>query len=122
MKTWPGERAVMGPIALCAVSIALPVALAAATQPAAAQNAAVSSNPGSSAKTLCAPALAQLQQQVFTAERAFARSRAERDHAAFVRHLSEEALFYSGSVWRQEAPGVVRVVIDKGSPPDPGPP
>jgi hypothetical protein len=39
-----------------------------------------------------------------------------------VRHLSEEALFYSGSVWRQEAPGVVRVVIDKGSPPDPGPP
>jgi ketosteroid isomerase-like protein len=127
------------------------------------------------------PELAQLQQQVFAAERAFARSMAERKHDAFVRHLSEDAIFYSGpkgavlrgkaavaagwkrfyegpsapfswepdqvdvladgtlalstgpvrdasgkliarfnSVWRQEAPGVWRVIIDKGSPPDPG--
>lgn len=116
------------------------------------------------------------QQQVFAAERAFARAMAERDHAAFVSHLSEQAIFFGGageplrgkaavaagwkpyfdgpaapfswapdqvevatdgqlahssglvrdpagtpvqrfnSVWRQEAPGVWRVVFDKGQP------
>ncbi len=122
--------------------------------------------------------LAALQQQVFTAERAFARSMAERKHEDFMRHLSEQALFFGGpdgksvlrgkaavaagwksfydgalapfswdpdqvevspdgqlahstglvrdpsgkpvvrfnSVWRQEAPGVWRVVVDKGAP------
>jgi ketosteroid isomerase-like protein len=119
-----------------------------------------------------------LRQQVTDAERAFARSMAERNHAAFVLLLSEQAHFYGGagvlrgkaavaegwkayfegaqapfswepdsvevlpdgtlalstgpvrgptgklvgrfnSVWRQEAPGVWRVVFDKGQPPDP---
>jgi len=118
------------------------------------------------------PALAA---QVRTAERAFARSMAERDHAAFTALLSEQAVFFGGpevlrgkaavaagwqrffdtpaapfswepdqvqvlddgtlalstgpvrnaagqvvarfnSVWRQEAPGVWRVVFDKGQP------
>jgi ketosteroid isomerase-like protein len=117
-----------------------------------------------------------LRRQVDAAERAFARSMAERDLAAFERHLSEGAVFYGGaeplvgraavvagwkgffegpkapfswepdrvdvladgtlahssgpvrdpsgavvarfnSVWRQEAPGVWRVVFDKGSKP-----
>lgn len=121
------------------------------------------------------PDAAEWQRQVFAAERAFARSMAERDHAAFVAHLSEQAIFFGGreplrgkaavaagwkpyydgaqapfswapdqvevtadgqlahssglvrdpagkpigrfnSVWRQEAPGVWRVVLDKGSP------
>jgi ketosteroid isomerase-like protein len=129
---------------------------------------------------LAASALAQsvpeaLRQQVGDAERAFARSMAERDHAAFTRLLSEQAVFFSSpaplhgkaavaaawkayfdgpkapfswepdqvevladgtlahssgpvrdengrlvsrfnSVWRQEAPGVWRIVFDKGSP------
>jgi ketosteroid isomerase-like protein len=119
-----------------------------------------------------------LRQQVSAAERAFARSMAERNHAAFTALLSEQAHFYGGgqvlrgkaavavgwkaffdgpqapfswepdsvevlpdgtlalstgpvrdpqgkavarfnSVWRQEAPGVWRVVFDKGQPPDP---
>lgn len=115
--------------------------------------------------------------QVFEAERAFARSMAERSLDSFARHLSEEAVFFSGpngapqrgkaevtaawaryftgavapfswepdeveplasgtlahssgpvrdptgkviarfnSIWRLEAPGVWRVVFDKGSP------
>ena len=118
------------------------------------------------------------QGEVFAAERAFARSMAERDHAAFAALLSEQAVFFTGpgeplrgkaavaagwrrffegpqapfswepdrvevladgqlahssgpvrdpsgalvsrfnSVWRQEAPGVWRVVFDKGQPPD----
>jgi ketosteroid isomerase-like protein len=117
-----------------------------------------------------------LRRQVDAAERSFARSMAERDLAAFERHLSEVAVFYGGaaplvgraavvagwkaffegptppfswepdrvdvladgtlahssgpvrdpsgqvvarfnSVWRQEAPGVWRVVFDKGSKP-----
>lgn len=125
-----------------------------------------------------APDLAALQRQVFDAERAFARSMAERDHAAFTARLSEHAVFFAGarvlrgkaevaagwkpfyeapappfswepdqvevladgqlalstgpvrdpggqvvarfnSIWRQEAPGVWRVVFDKGQPPDP---
>jgi ketosteroid isomerase-like protein len=116
-----------------------------------------------------------LRRQVDAAERLFARSMAERDLAAFERHLSEGAVFYGGaaplvgraavvagwkrffegpqppfswepdrvdvladgtlahssgpvrdpsgqvvarfnSVWRQEAPGVWRVVFDKGAP------
>jgi ketosteroid isomerase-like protein len=118
-----------------------------------------------------------LQQQVADTERAFARSMAERDHAAFTSFLSEQACFFGGgqvlrgkvevaagwqrffdgpqapfswepdqvevlpdgtlalstgpvkdaagqvvarfnSIWRQEAPGVWRVVFDKGQPPD----
>jgi ketosteroid isomerase-like protein len=130
----------------------------------------------SSLPVLAQPDLAALQKQVFEAERAFARSMAERRHDDFVRHLSEHAIFFGGgaqvlrgkaavaagwkayydapqapfswepdvvevvadgqlahstgivrdpagkpiarfnSVWRQEAPGVWRVVIDKGQP------
>lgn len=125
-----------------------------------------------------APDLAALAQQVAETERNFARSMAERNHAAFVALLSEQAVFYGGgrvqrgkaevaagwkaffdgpaapfswepdsvevlgdgtlalstgpvrgpdgkaiarfnSIWRQEAPGVWRVVFDKGQPPDP---
>ena len=120
--------------------------------------------------------IAQLQQQVTDAERAFARSMAERNLADFGKHVADDALFYSGptpplrgkqavldhwkrfyekpqapfswepdkvdvldngtlahssgpvkdasgkvvsrfnSVWRQEAPGVWRVVFDRGEP------
>ena len=128
----------------------------------------------SAALAMAAPDLAPLQQQVFAAERAFARSMAERKHEDFVRHLSQDTLFfgrgvlrgkaevaaawkafYQGpqapfswepdqvevtadgllalstglvrdpagklttrfiSVWRLEAPGVWRVVMDRGSP------
>ena len=118
-----------------------------------------------------------LERQVADTERAFARSMAERDHAAFMSFLSEQACFFGGgqvlrgkaavaegwrrffdgpqapfswepdqvevladgtlalstgqvldprgrpvarfnSIWRQEAPGVWRVVFDKGQPPD----
>jgi ketosteroid isomerase-like protein len=121
------------------------------------------------------PDLDALRRQVEAAERAFARSMAERNHAAFTRHLSEHAIFFGtatplkgkaavaagwkaffdgaqapfswepdqvevlgdgalahssgpvrdangktisrfNSVWRQEAPGVWRIVLDKGSP------
>jgi ketosteroid isomerase-like protein len=122
---------------------------------------------------------AALERQVADVERAFARSMAQRDHAAFTAHLSEQAVFFGrellrgkaavaagwrpffdgpqapfswepdqvqvlddgtlalstgpvrnaagavvarfNSVWRQEAPGVWRVVFDKGQPPDPPP-
>lgn len=119
--------------------------------------------------------LDSLRAQVWDSERAFARSMAERDFAAFARHLSEQAIFWTGpkplrgkaavmaawapfydgaqapfswepdqvevladgtlahssgpvrdaggkliarfnSVWRQESPGVWRIVLDKGSP------
>ena len=115
------------------------------------------------------------QQQVFAAERAFAKSMADRDASAFAKHVSDEAIFFNGtgvlrgkkevlaawapffkgktapfswepdrvevlqsgtlalstglvrdpkgkvisrfnSIWRREAPGVWRVVFDKGSP------
>jgi ketosteroid isomerase-like protein len=118
-----------------------------------------------------------LARQVADTERAFARSMAERNHAAFTALLSEQAVFFSdsgvlrgkaavaagwkslfegnkapfswspdqvqvladgtlalstgpvldaagkpiarfNSVWRQEAPGVWRIVFDKGQPPD----
>ena len=124
---------------------------------------------------VAAPDLPLLQQQVFVAERAFARSMAERRFEDFVRHLSEQAIFFGSrdvqrgkaevaarwkafyeghqapfswepdqvevssdgllahssgpvrdpsgklisrfnSTWRLEAPGVWRVVFDKGSP------
>jgi ketosteroid isomerase-like protein len=117
---------------------------------------------------------AELQRQVTATERAFARTMADRDHAAFSGFLSEEAVFFSGnrvlhgkaevaeawkklydkpeapfswepaqvevldsgtlalstgpvrdphgklianfsSIWRQEAPGVWKIVFDKGS-------
>jgi len=119
------------------------------------------------------------QEQVFAAERAFARSMADRSLASFSAHVADEAIFFTGavplrgksevvagwarffeadaapfswepdqvevlqsgtlalstglvrdpggkvvgrfnSVWRQEAPGVWRVVFDKGSPAGPG--
>lgn len=117
---------------------------------------------------------AALARQVADTERAFARSMAERDHAAFTRHLSEQAVFWAPevthgkaavaaawkrfyeaksapfswepddvqvladgtlahstgpvrspdgkvisrffSVWRQESPGVWRIVFDRGGP------
>lgn len=118
---------------------------------------------------------AELAKQVADTERAFAKSMADRDHAAFVKHLSEDTVFFNGpqalrgkaavaaawkafydgpkapfswepdqvevlndgtlaissgpvrdpegkrvnrftSIWRQEAPGIWRIVFDKGSP------
>jgi ketosteroid isomerase-like protein len=121
------------------------------------------------------PALnADLKRQVADTERAFAKTMADRDHAAFTKFLSEETIFFSGpqplhgkervaawwkkyyekpaapfswepqdvevlesgtlaltsgpvhdlsgkligtfsSIWRQEAPGVWRIVFDKGN-------
>jgi ketosteroid isomerase-like protein len=37
------------------------------------------------------------RQQVFAAERAFARSMADRDAAAFATHVSDEAIFFNGT-------------------------
>ena len=121
------------------------------------------------------PTQADLTQQVADAERAFAKTMADRNHAAFAAFLSEEAIFFTGpsplrgkaavaagwkrfyeapkapfswrpetvevldsgslalssgpvfdpagqkiatftSIWRQEAPGVWRIVLDKGNP------
>lgn len=42
------------------------------------------------------PAPESAQQQVFAAERAFARSMAERSLSAFASHLSDEAVFFGG--------------------------
>lgn len=126
------------------------------------------------AATHAHPAPADLSAQVADAERAFARTMAQRDHAAFVKFLADEATFLSGtdvrsgrdavaeqwkayftaaeppfswepetvavlesgdlalstgpvwnsagqrvstftSIWRQEAPGVWRIVFDKGN-------
>jgi ketosteroid isomerase-like protein len=39
---------------------------------------------------------AELKKQVFEVERAFAATMKQRDHAAFVRHLADEAVFFSG--------------------------
>ncbi|HET7163185.1 MAG TPA: nuclear transport factor 2 family protein [Rhodanobacteraceae bacterium] len=125
------------------------------------------------------PSLETPQQQVFAAERAFAKSMADRNVSAFASHVSDEAIFFNGtgvlrgkkevitawsrffkdktapfswepgrvevlqsgtlalstglvrdpsgkvigrfnSIWRREAPGVWRVVFDKGSPAEPG--
>jgi ketosteroid isomerase-like protein len=124
-------------------------------------------------------AQASPQDQVFAAERAFAKAMADRDLPAFSVSIADEAIFFTraaplrgkpevvaswsrffegarapfswepdrvevlssgtlalstglvrdpdgkvigrfNSVWRQEAPGVWRVVFDKGSPPEPG--
>ncbi len=124
------------------------------------------------------PAADSPRQQVFAAERAFAKSMADRDVSAFASHVSDEAIFFNGkgvlrgkkavltgwsplfkgktapfswepdrvevlqsgtlalstglvrdpkgnvvsrfnSIWRLEAPGVWRVVFDKGSPAEP---
>jgi len=46
---------------------------------------------------LAQPDLDALQREVADTERAFARSMAERDHAAFTRHLSEQAVFFGGA-------------------------
>jgi ketosteroid isomerase-like protein len=121
------------------------------------------------------PDLAALREQVFAAERAFAKTMADRDHEAFARFVAEDTVFFSGptplhgrsavvawwkrlyekpqapfswepdqvevlasgqlahssgpvrdpsgkivsrfnSVWRQEAPGVWRVIFDRGEP------
>ena len=43
-----------------------------------------------------AESTAELQAQVRASERAFAKTMADRDHAAFVSFLSEEAIFFSG--------------------------
>lgn len=121
-----------------------------------------------------APGVNDLRQQVMNTERAFARTMAARDHAAFTSFLADEAIFFSGakplhgkqqvadwwrryfgkpaapfswepeqvevlesgtlalssgpvrdphgkliatftSIWRMEAPGVWRIVFDKGN-------
>jgi len=121
------------------------------------------------------PTSAELTKQVADTERAFARTMADRDHAAFATFLSDEAIFFTGpkplrgkaevaagwkrfyerpqapfswqpetvevldsgalaissgpvfdpsgrkiatftSIWRMEAPGVWRIVFDKGNP------
>ncbi|MEO8753918.1 MAG: nuclear transport factor 2 family protein [Casimicrobiaceae bacterium] len=120
------------------------------------------------------PTNADLQKQVAATERAFAKTMADRNHAAFVAFLADEAIFFTGptplrgkeevavrwkrfyekpdapfswapdkvevldsgtlalssgpvydpsgkllatftSIWRQEAPGVWRIVFDKGN-------
>ena len=72
---------------------------------------------------------ADLVRQVAEAERAFAKTMADRDHAAFATFVSEEAVFFTGpvrnpsgkqvatfsSTWRLEAPGTWRVVFDSGN-------
>jgi len=151
------RRGLVSPVATCLV---LAMLLAAPWQ-------AATSAPGSP------------QQQVFAAERAFAKSMADRDASAFARHVSDEAIFFNdggvlhgkqevvaawsrffegktapfswepdrvevlqsgtlalstglvrdpngkvvgrfNSIWRREAPGVWRVVFDKGSPAEAG--
>jgi ketosteroid isomerase-like protein len=127
-----------------------------------------------SAASAQTPELDALRKQVEAAERAFAKSMADRDLAAFERHLSDQAIFYGrgvlrgkaavvaawkgffdgpkppfswepdqvdvtpdgtlamstgpvrdpagkrisrfNTIWRQESPGVWRVVFDKGQP------
>lgn len=127
-----------------------------------------------SAMPAASPDPVELQRQVADTERAFAKSMADRDHAAFAAFLSDEAVFFSGpkvlhgklqvaaawkrfyqgptapfswqpeqvevlpsgtlaissgpvrdaggkliatfsSIWRLEAPGVWRIVFDKGN-------
>ena len=127
------------------------------------------------ATSMTTPSTADLQKQVADTERAFARTMADRDHAAFAAFLSDEAVFFTGpkpihgkaevaaawkrfyerpqapfswqpevvevlasgtlaistgpvfdpagkkfatftSIWRLEAPGVWRIVFDKGNP------
>jgi ketosteroid isomerase-like protein len=44
------------------------------------------------------PSQADARNQVFAVERAFAKTMADRDHAAFATFISEETVFYSGPV------------------------
>lgn len=125
--------------------------------------------------TTATPPVAELAAEVAATERAFARTMAERDHAAFTGFLAEDTVFFTGpeplrgkgavaagwqryfdspaapfswepeqvqaldsgtlalssgpvrdpdgrvigsftSIWRREAPGVWRIVFDKGNP------
>jgi ketosteroid isomerase-like protein len=50
-----------------------------------------------SGATVAQPDLESLKRQVADTERAFARSMAERDAAAFARHLSEQAVFFGSA-------------------------
>ena len=145
------DRIVLFPAAICVIAVIAGCATAPAPQ-----------------------STAALRDQVIATERAFARTMADRDFAAFTSYLSEEAVFFSGptplhgkaavaadwkpfyekteapfrwepagaevldsgtlalsfgpvhdpagkqiatfmSVWRQEAPGVWRIVFDKGA-------
>jgi len=45
----------------------------------------------------------ELKEQVRKAETAFAKSMADRDHAAFATHVADEAVFFGGTVHRGKA-------------------
>jgi len=66
------------------------------------------------------PSLTSAQQQVFAAERAFAKTMADRDAQAFARFLAEEAIFFNGpAVLRgksQVASGWARFFEGKAAP------
>lgn len=51
---------------------------------------------GAGAHAAPAASNAELKKQVFEVERAFAATMKQRDHAAFVRHLADETVFFSG--------------------------
>ena len=62
---------------------------------------------------------AALERQVADTERAFARSMAERDHAAFTKHLSEQAVFFGRKVLygkAEVASAWQRFFVDKEAP------
>lgn len=155
--------------ALALLLLCSTLALPAVAGPAASAPGAVAAAP------VPADALATARAEVMAAERAFARTMADRDHAAFADFLADETVFFSGeqatrgraavaaswarlyegpdapfswepdqvqvlesgtlalstgpvrdpsgkviarfnSIWRREAPGVWKVVFDKGSP------
>ena len=148
------------------MALAVVAALAACAGPRPAQT---------STSATATPDRAALEKQVADTERAFAKTMADRDHAAFTRFLSDEAVFFSGptplrgkaavaagwkrlyekpeapfswqpdhvealdsgmlalstgpvmdaagkcvgrftSIWRQEQPGVWKIIFDKGGP------
>ncbi len=154
-----------------AASIALMLAGCAAPPPRPAADGGPA--PGAGAASAPAADVAVLAQQVILAEAAFAKTMADRDHAAFVRFVADDAVFFTGqqplrgkaavaagwkrffddpkpafswapgqvqvldsgtlalstgpvfdaagapiasftSIWRQESPGVWKVVFDKG--------
>jgi ketosteroid isomerase-like protein len=78
------------------LAVAVVVAVALATLAACNSTPRMSSPTPTRTSTMSTTDLALLQQQVTAAERAFARSMAERDLAAFGRYLDEEALFFGG--------------------------
>ena len=167
-------RLALLPLLLLALTTAFDVGAAPASR-ASLIAAATLTTPAPADNTTGRDALLAAQAEVLAAERAFARTMADRDHAAFARFLAEEAVFFSGeqatrgraavaaswarlyagptppfswepdqvqvldsgtlalstgpvrdpsgkviarfnSVWRREAPGVWKVVFDKGSP------